>query len=81
MNVCSENGLIHPLRAYKVQTRDHDKSRRYIDLLDSARCNDAWQEVPELIRKVKKHAPERNCTISSTRQCHAGTNFAFFQAS
>ena len=81
MNVCSKNGLIQPLTAYKMQTRDHDKSRRYIDLLDSARCNDAWQEVPELIRKVKKHAPERNCNVSFYQTCHASTNCAFFQAS
>ncbi|KAI9818449.1 MAG: hypothetical protein M1827_000508 [Pycnora praestabilis] len=40
-----------------------DKAVRYIGLLDAARCNGHWQEVPELVRKVGKHAPQRKCLI------------------
>ncbi|KAL8947584.1 MAG: hypothetical protein Q9222_006152 [Ikaeria aurantiellina] len=38
-----------------------DKARHYFDLLDAARCNGSWSEVPELARKVGKHSPERKC--------------------
>ncbi|KAL8713755.1 MAG: hypothetical protein Q9220_002281 [cf. Caloplaca sp. 1 TL-2023] len=38
-----------------------DKARHYLDLLDAARCNGSWSEVPELARKVAKHSPERKC--------------------
>ena len=46
-----------------VQLRSTDKARRYIDQLDTARCNGDWSEVPVLVRKVNKHAPQRRCTI------------------
>lgn len=36
-----------------------DKAKRYIDLLNAARANGSWTELPELVRKVKKHAPDR----------------------
>ncbi|KAL1851137.1 hypothetical protein Plec18170_006461 [Paecilomyces lecythidis] len=40
-----------------------DKAHRYITALDDARCQDRWSEIPELIRKVTKHAPERKCLL------------------
>ncbi|HEX3640816.1 MAG TPA: hypothetical protein VHV10_05960, partial [Ktedonobacteraceae bacterium] len=36
-----------------------DKASRYMQALDSARCTGHWHEVPELARKVEKHAPKR----------------------
>lgn len=41
-----------------------EKGVRYLGLLDQALCNGQWSEVPELARKVEKHAPERKCTAS-----------------
>ncbi|OAQ70087.1 filamentation protein [Pochonia chlamydosporia 170] len=35
------------------------KAASYIDQLNSARCEGNWEAVPELVRKVRKHAPER----------------------
>ena len=46
------------------QSKELDKARRYLDLLDTARCNGNWQDVPELARKVEKHAPQRKCVLS-----------------
>jgi cargo-transport protein YPP1 len=43
------------------------KAANYIDQLDNARCTGNWQAVPELIRKIRKHAPDRSCTIVLTR--------------
>ncbi|RHZ62335.1 hypothetical protein CDV55_103103 [Aspergillus turcosus] len=40
-----------------------EKGRRYIAALDSARCENKWDEVPELIRKVTKHAPQKTCFL------------------
>lgn len=37
------------------------KGRGYLDLLDNARCEGDWDAVPELVRKVRKHAPNRAC--------------------
>ncbi|CAN8097498.1 unnamed protein product [Discula destructiva] len=37
------------------------KARGYLDQLDNARCEGEWDAVPELIRKVRKHAPNRAC--------------------
>ncbi|KAL2419824.1 hypothetical protein ABEF95_005747 [Exophiala dermatitidis] len=41
----------------------HDKAQRYIGLLEAARVAGNWQDLPELIRKVRKHAPDRKCLI------------------
>lgn len=43
-----------------------EKAQRYIALLDEARANTKWSEVPELIRKVTKHAPQRKCKSGRT---------------
>lgn len=40
-----------------------EKAHRYIVALDSARCQNKWDEVPELIRKVTKHAPQKTCFL------------------
>ncbi|KAI9807365.1 MAG: hypothetical protein M1833_000108 [Piccolia ochrophora] len=40
----------------------------YLRLLDNARCNGAWNEVPELLRKLRKHAPDRK-SLLSVAQC------------
>ncbi|KAB8237655.1 putative filamentation protein (Rhf1) [Aspergillus alliaceus] len=46
-----------------MTARDSDKGRRYIAALDSARCQNKWDEIPELIRKVTKHAPQKTCLL------------------
>ena len=38
-----------------------EKGSRYLGLLDAALCNGNWLEIPELARKVEKHAPDRKC--------------------
>lgn len=48
----------------KGQSRDPDKARRYLGLLDAARSDGKWPEVPELARKVEKHAPQRKCSLA-----------------
>ena len=48
-----------------MQQKEPEKARHYLDLLDTARCNGQWQEIPELTRKVGKHAPNRQCTEMS----------------
>lgn len=42
-----------------------DKAKHYIDLLNVARANGSWNELPELVRKVKKHAPN-NVLLAQT---------------
>ncbi|KAF4121124.1 TPR protein [Geosmithia morbida] len=38
--------------------------------LDLARCEGNWAAVPELVRKVRKHAPERAClTLTAELEC------------
>ncbi|KAB5570150.1 hypothetical protein GE09DRAFT_1217589 [Coniochaeta sp. 2T2.1] len=37
------------------------KATRYLELLDNARCEDNWDAVPELVRKIRKHAPDLIC--------------------
>ncbi|KAL8869681.1 MAG: hypothetical protein Q9174_004088 [Haloplaca sp. 1 TL-2023] len=44
-----------------MQHRTPDKAQHYIDLLESARCKASWSEVPEIVRKLSKHAPQRKC--------------------
>ncbi|GAB7347864.1 hypothetical protein MBLNU459_g5394t1 [Dothideomycetes sp. NU459] len=46
-----------------------EKAARYIGLLNTARLNGRWSEVPELVRKVDKHAPTRKClTLTATTE-------------
>ncbi|KAG7290448.1 hypothetical protein NEMBOFW57_000450 [Staphylotrichum longicolle] len=46
---------------------DATKAAHYIQQLDDARCDENWDAVPELVRKVRKHAPERASIDSSSR--------------
>ncbi|KAF2999290.1 hypothetical protein E8E13_004319 [Curvularia kusanoi] len=43
------------------------KAVGYIQQLDEARCAGRWQDVPELCRKVEKHAPHRRCLTLTGR--------------
>ena len=47
---------------------DNEKAARYTGLLDTARCNGAWNEIPELVRKVRKHAPQKKL-LTTTAVC------------
>ncbi|KZF19123.1 hypothetical protein L228DRAFT_234326 [Xylona heveae TC161] len=40
-----------------------EKASRYIHQLDVARCDGQWHNIPELARKVAKHAPHRKCLV------------------
>ncbi|ESA43246.1 hypothetical protein GE21DRAFT_4333 [Neurospora crassa] len=55
---------------------DAVKAAHYIQQLDDARCEENWDAVPELVRKVRKHAPDRICLtltaeieLAITRAC------------
>ncbi|KAI1335509.1 hypothetical protein F5Y15DRAFT_397552 [Xylariaceae sp. FL0016] len=52
------------------------KAALYLSRLEDARCDGAWDDVPELVRKVRKHAPDRSC-ITTT----AETEYAIIKAS
>ncbi|KAG5927120.1 hypothetical protein E4U42_002569 [Claviceps africana] len=46
------------------------KAANYIEKLNGARCEGNWDAVPELVRKVRKHAPERMClTLTAETEC------------
>ncbi|KAJ4165530.1 hypothetical protein LMH87_007160 [Akanthomyces muscarius] len=46
------------------------KAANYIEQLDNARCRGDWPAVPELVRKVRKHAPQREClTLTAETEC------------
>ncbi|KAK4956114.1 hypothetical protein LTR66_013379, partial [Elasticomyces elasticus] len=54
-----------------------EKATRYLGLLDTARCNAQWQDVPELARKVEKHAPHRKClTLTARSEAQLWTNIS-----
>ncbi|KAF2446500.1 hypothetical protein P171DRAFT_430644 [Karstenula rhodostoma CBS 690.94] len=46
---------------------ESDKALRYIAQLDDARCAGRWSDVPELCRKIEKHAPHRQCLTKTAR--------------
>ncbi|KAI1766357.1 TPR-like protein [Hypoxylon sp. FL1150] len=48
----------------------------YLGRLEDARCDGDWKEVPELVRKVRKHAADRLCLTTT-----AETEYAIIQAS
>ncbi|KAK4106763.1 hypothetical protein N658DRAFT_461660 [Parathielavia hyrcaniae] len=50
---------------------DAVKAAHYIQQLDDARCDENWDAVPELIRKVRKHAPDRACLALTAETEHA----------
>ncbi|KAL7822142.1 putative filamentation protein Rhf1 [Trichoderma gracile] len=46
------------------------KAARYAESLDDARCEGNWPDVPELVRKVRKHDPAREClTLTAETEC------------
>ncbi|KAK5989931.1 hypothetical protein PT974_08194 [Cladobotryum mycophilum] len=46
------------------------KGARYVEQLDDARCEGTWSEVPELVRKVRKHLPGRECiALTAEAEC------------
>ncbi|KAG9387999.1 filamentation protein Rhf1 [Pyrenophora tritici-repentis] len=51
----------------RANTGESDKAKRYIQQLDEARCAGRWADVPELCRKVEKHAPHRRCLTLTAR--------------
>ncbi|POS83939.1 hypothetical protein EPUL_004759 [Erysiphe pulchra] len=57
--------------ASKVFQREQTKATLSIQKLDDARNNGEWNLLPELIRKVKKHAPLRVCLILTAESEHA----------
>ncbi|KAF5854510.1 hypothetical protein GGP41_007346 [Bipolaris sorokiniana] len=50
-----------------VNAPENEKAKRYIQQLDEARCAGRWADVPELCRKVEKHAPHRKCLTVTAR--------------
>ncbi|KAI9892326.1 MAG: hypothetical protein M1814_001526 [Vezdaea aestivalis] len=49
---------------------DSAKAAHYIEQLDNERCKGNWPSVPELARKVGKHAPQRKCLVTAARAEH-----------
>ncbi|OIW33444.1 hypothetical protein CONLIGDRAFT_677231 [Coniochaeta ligniaria NRRL 30616] len=46
------------------------KALHYLQLLDDARCEGNWDAVPELVRKIRKHAPDRSClALTAETEC------------
>ncbi|KAK4232029.1 hypothetical protein QBC38DRAFT_406003 [Podospora fimiseda] len=60
---------------------DPVKAANYIQQLNEARCDDNWDAVPELIRKVRKHAPERTCLAQTAATEHSITKASVKQPS
>ncbi|KAL2068293.1 hypothetical protein VTL71DRAFT_16391 [Oculimacula yallundae] len=52
-------------------SREEGKATQYIQQLDQARCEGNWDAVPELVRKIKKHAPHRTCLVLTAEAEHA----------
>ncbi|KAL4746561.1 hypothetical protein BDW72DRAFT_184617 [Aspergillus terricola var. indicus] len=50
-----------------MSARESEKGYRYVVALDNARSQNKWDEVPELIRKVNKHAPHKTCFLDVAR--------------
>ena len=44
-----------------------EKGAHYLKELDQALCNASWSDIPELARKVEKHAPTRRCLTLAAR--------------
>ncbi|RAL60140.1 hypothetical protein DID88_000765 [Monilinia fructigena] len=54
-------------------SREQSKAAQYIQRLDIARCEGNWDSVPELVRKIRKHAPTRICLTLTAETEHALT--------
>ncbi|KAH0270562.1 hypothetical protein KCU91_g7973, partial [Aureobasidium melanogenum] len=58
-----------------MSVSESDKAQRYIASLNAARLNGTWSDVPELVRKVDKHAPHRRClTLAATSEAQTATS-------
>ncbi|KAI0442039.1 hypothetical protein F4803DRAFT_520676 [Xylaria telfairii] len=47
------------------------KAAQYLTKLEDARCEGRWDEVLELVRKVRKHASDRTCITTVAETEHA----------
>lgn len=54
---------IPPSSAVLTPSPQPPKAAHYLKALDDARCEGDWSAIPELARKVRKHAPTRSCTL------------------
>ncbi|PNY23859.1 Uncharacterized protein TCAP_06204 [Tolypocladium capitatum] len=46
------------------------KANHYLEQLEAARCEGNWDSVPELVRKLRKHAPDRSClALAAETEC------------
>ncbi|KAI0887374.1 TPR-like protein [Annulohypoxylon maeteangense] len=52
------------------------KAAQYLARLEDARCDGKWDDVPELVRKIRKHATDRICLTTT-----AETEYAIIKAS
>ncbi|KFZ22816.1 hypothetical protein V502_02709 [Pseudogymnoascus sp. VKM F-4520 (FW-2644)] len=50
---------------------DRSKAAKYIQQLDQAQCGGDWEAVPNLVRKIRKHAPTRACLTLAANATHA----------
>ncbi|KAL5351969.1 hypothetical protein ACLOAV_003832 [Pseudogymnoascus australis] len=50
---------------------DRSKAVKYIQQLDQAQCGGDWEAVPNLVRKIRKHAPARACLTLAANATHA----------
>ncbi|ETS83454.1 hypothetical protein PFICI_05330 [Pestalotiopsis fici W106-1] len=51
------------------------KAEIYLSQLENCRCEDNWDAVPEAVRKIRKHAPNRQCLATT-----AETEYAIIKA-
>ncbi|GME42465.1 filamentation protein [Neofusicoccum parvum] len=51
----------------RLPVQENAKALNYIAQLDDARCNARWDALPELARKIEKHAPHRTCIYTTAR--------------
>ncbi|KAG9249094.1 hypothetical protein BJ878DRAFT_151018 [Calycina marina] len=56
-----------------LQGRDASKGTRYVQQLNEARFRGMWETVPNLLHKVRKHAPTRTCLVITVEAEHAIT--------
>ncbi|KFY23753.1 hypothetical protein V491_02422 [Pseudogymnoascus sp. VKM F-3775] len=50
---------------------DRSKALKYIQQLDQAQCGGDWEAVPNLVRKIRKHAPARACLTLAANATYA----------
>lgn len=61
-------------------TNPQAKAAGYLEQLDKARCEGDWAAIPELVRKVRKHAPDKAC-LALTAEVEAAISKATAVAS